>query len=65
MPAPKELSDIFALDSDLAFLFNNGKLRNGPASTVVEAHEDGVRILRVGAISLAEIKSIAPSARII
>ena len=64
-PTPKELSDIFVLDSDLAFQFNNGKLRAGPASTVVEADQDGVRVLRVGAISLEEIQAIVPAATLI
>ena len=62
---PKEISDIFVLDSDLAYKFNNGKLRSGPASTVVEADQDGVRVLRVGAISLEEIQAIVPAATLI
>lgn len=62
---PKEISDIFVLDSDLAFKFNNGKLRSGPASTVVEADQEGVRVLRVGAISLEEIQAIVPAATLI
>ena len=64
-PTPKELSDIYVLHSDLAFQFNNGKLRNGLASTVVEADQDGVRVLRVGAISLEEIQAIVPGATLI
>ena len=62
MPVAKELSDIFALDSDLAFQFNSGKLRNGPASTIIEADESGVRVVREGAISLEEIQAIVPAA---
>jgi tRNA threonylcarbamoyl adenosine modification protein (Sua5/YciO/YrdC/YwlC family) len=61
-PAPKALSDIFVLDSDLAFQFNNGNLRKGPVTTVVEADETGVRVLRIGAISIEEIQSIVPGA---
>ena len=61
-PVPKELSDIFVLDSDLAFQFNNGLLRKGPATTVIEADNEGVRVLRVGAISLEAIQEIAPGA---
>ena len=64
-PLPKELSEIFVLDSDLAFQFSNGKLRKGPASTIVEADQDGVRVLRVGAISLEDIQAIVPTARAI
>ncbi len=59
---PKALSDIFVLDSDLAAQFNNGKLRNGPVTTVIEADETGVRVLRIGAISLEQIQSIVPAA---
>jgi len=62
MPAAQSLTDIFVLDSDLALLFNNGKLRKGPISTVLEADETGVRLLREGAILLAEIQKIVPSA---
>ncbi|MEI7540135.1 MAG: Sua5/YciO/YrdC/YwlC family protein [Actinomycetes bacterium] len=62
---PKEISDIFVLDSDLAFKFNGGKLRVGPSSTVIEADSDGVRVLRIGAISLEEIQAIVPSAALI
>jgi tRNA threonylcarbamoyl adenosine modification protein (Sua5/YciO/YrdC/YwlC family) len=61
-PVPKSLSDIFVLDSDLAFQFNNGNLRKGPVTTVVEADETGVRVLRIGAVSLGEIQSIVPGA---
>jgi len=58
----KSLGDIFVLDSDVALKFDNGNLRKGPISTVIEADETGVRVLRVGAISLAEIKAIVPGA---
>ncbi len=64
-PVPKLLSEVFVLDSDLAFQFNNGKLRNGPASTVIEADKEGVRVLRVGAISFEEIQAIVPTATLI
>jgi tRNA A37 threonylcarbamoyladenosine synthetase subunit TsaC/SUA5/YrdC len=50
------------LDSDVALKFDNGKLRNGPLSTVIEADETGVRVLRVGAVSLEEIQAIVPGA---
>jgi tRNA threonylcarbamoyl adenosine modification protein (Sua5/YciO/YrdC/YwlC family) len=62
MPPAKSLADVFALDSDVALKFDNGNLRKGPISTVIEADETGVRVLRVGAISLAEIKAIVPGA---
>ena len=62
MSPAKSLADVFALDSDVALKFDNGNLRKGPISTVIEADETGVRVLRVGAISLAEIKAIVPGA---
>jgi L-threonylcarbamoyladenylate synthase len=62
MAAPKSLGDIFVLDSDVALKFDNGNLRKGPISTVIEADETGVRVLRVGAISLEEIQEIVPGA---
>jgi L-threonylcarbamoyladenylate synthase len=62
MPVAKSLADIFVLESDVAFKFHNGNLRKGPISTVIEADETGVRVLREGAISLAEIQKIVPGA---
>lgn len=58
--AVKSINEIKVADSDLAFIFNNGVLRNGPLSTVIEADETGLRLLRVGAISLEEILNIVP-----
>ena len=60
--APKSLSDISVLDSELGLQFNNGNLRKGPATTVLEADETGIRVLRIGADSLEEISNIVPEA---
>ena len=62
MPSPKMLSDVMVLDSDVALKFDYGTLRKGPISTVVEADETGVRVLRIGAVSLEEIQAIVPGA---
>jgi tRNA A37 threonylcarbamoyladenosine synthetase subunit TsaC/SUA5/YrdC len=62
MAPPKALSDVWVLESDVALKFDNGTLRKGPISTVVEADETGVRYLREGAISLEEIQAIVPGA---
>lgn len=62
MAPPKSLDDIYVLDSDVALKFDNGNLRKGPSSTVLEADETGVRMLREGAISLSEIQAIVPGA---
>lgn len=61
-PIPKALSDVLVLDSDLALQFNYGNLRKGPMTTVLEADETGVRVVRIGAISLEQIQSVAPGA---
>jgi len=62
LAAPKSLSVVWVLESDVALMFDNGHLRKGPISTVIEADETGVRYLREGAISLAEIQAIVPGA---
>lgn len=62
MAAPQSLSDVLVLDSDVALKFDNGKLRKGPISTVIEADETGARVLRVGAVTLEEIQAIVPGA---
>jgi len=62
MPPIKSLSEINVSDSEVALMFDNGNLRKGPLSTVIEADETGVRVLRVGAISLEEIQAIVPGA---
>ena len=62
MAAPQSLGDVLVLDSDVALKFDNGKLRKGPISTVIEADETGVRVLRVGAVTLEEIQTIVPGA---
>ena len=62
MPTPKSMRDVMVLDSDVAFKFDGGTLRKGPSSTVIEADETGVRVLRIGAVSLDEIQAIVPGA---
>ena len=62
MAAPQSLSDVLVLDSDVALKFDNGKLRKGPMTSIIEADETGVRVLRVGAVSLEEIQAIVPGA---
>jgi tRNA threonylcarbamoyl adenosine modification protein (Sua5/YciO/YrdC/YwlC family) len=58
----KSLIDVLVSDSEVALKFDSGNLRKGPISTVVEADETGVRVLRVGAISLEQIQEIVPGA---
>ena len=48
-------------DWNVAVVFDNGALKSGPRSTIIEADELTVRVIREGAISLAEMKKIAPA----
>lgn len=45
---------------DVALVFDNGPLKSGPRTTIIEADELGVRLVREGAISITEIEKIAP-----
>lgn len=44
----------------MALVFDNGPLKSGPRTTIIEADELGVRLVREGAISITEIEKIAP-----
>lgn len=61
MPVPRSPFMINALESDLAVRFECDELPEGPRSTVIQADDTGIRVLREGAISLDEIRSVAPS----
>mgnify|MGYP006214965733 CR=1 FL=1 len=46
---------------DVAVVFDNGPLKRGPSSTVVEVSKTGLRIVREGAISRDALSAVAPS----
>lgn len=46
---------------DVATVFDNGALKSGQPTTVIEQRADGIHILREGAISAAQVRKIAPS----
>ena len=46
---------------DVAVVFDNGPLKRGPSSTVVEVSTSGLRIVREGAISRDALSAVAPS----
>ena len=59
---PKRRGPLFpALDADYAYFFDAGELPDGPTSTVISVKSDGVSLKRVGAISLAELRSVTPN----
>ena len=50
-----------ALDADYAYFFDAGELPEGPTSTVISVKSDGVTLVRAGAISLADLRSVTPN----
>ncbi|MFM7356936.1 MAG: hypothetical protein ACKO12_08245, partial [Actinomycetota bacterium] len=48
-----------ALDSDYAALFDLGELPEGTSSTVIAIEQEGARLVRAGAISLADLRSVS------
>jgi len=50
-----------ALDSDYAFAFQAGELPEGSASTVISVKSDGITLVRQGAISLSELRTVTPN----
>jgi len=50
-----------ALDADYAFFFDAGELPDGPPSTVISVKSDGLTLVRQGAISLEELRTVTPN----
>jgi tRNA threonylcarbamoyl adenosine modification protein (Sua5/YciO/YrdC/YwlC family) len=48
-------------DWDVAVVFDNGALKTGPRSTIIEADALDVRLVREGAISFDEMVKVAPN----
>ena len=49
-----------AKDWDVAVIFDNGALKSGQATTVIDASQSPITVVRVGAISVAEMTPVAP-----
>ncbi len=45
---------------DVALVFDNGGLKSGPRTTIVEQSDSGLRVVREGAITVAEMTAVAP-----
>jgi tRNA threonylcarbamoyl adenosine modification protein (Sua5/YciO/YrdC/YwlC family) len=59
---PRRSNRLFpALDSDYTYLFDAGELPEGLPSTVIAVKDDGVALMRAGAISLAELREVTPN----
>lgn len=52
---------IFALESDLAAMFDAGELTEGPLTTIVQSDVDGMTIIREGAISREQLAAVVPA----
>jgi tRNA threonylcarbamoyl adenosine modification protein (Sua5/YciO/YrdC/YwlC family) len=50
-----------ALDAEYAFFFDAGELPDGPPSTVISVKSDGLTLVRQGAISLEELRTVTPN----
>jgi tRNA A37 threonylcarbamoyladenosine synthetase subunit TsaC/SUA5/YrdC len=50
-----------ALDADYAYFFDAGELPDGPSSTVISVKSDGLTLVRKGAISLEELRTVTPN----
>ena len=50
-----------ALDADYAYFFDAGELPDGPPSTVISVNSDGLTLVRKGAISLEELRTVTPN----
>ena len=61
LPPARSTDDIFVLESDLAVMIDMGTLEEGAPTTIVEADPAAIRVLRVGAIPLAELSAVVPS----
>jgi tRNA threonylcarbamoyl adenosine modification protein (Sua5/YciO/YrdC/YwlC family) len=48
-------------DWKVAVVFDNGPLKKGPLTSIIEADELGARVVREGAITVAEMTAVAPS----
>lgn len=59
-PPVREISKILTLESMTAVTFDSGKLRSGVLSTVIAADNSGIRLIRAGSITLAQLQEIAP-----
>jgi tRNA A37 threonylcarbamoyladenosine synthetase subunit TsaC/SUA5/YrdC len=48
-------------DWDVAVVFDNGELKSGPKTSIVEVSDAGLKIVREGAISAKDLTAVAPS----
>lgn len=60
-PPMLKIDRVQVKDWKVAVVFDNGPLKKGPQTTIIEADELGARVVREGAITVAEMTAVAPS----
>jgi len=60
-PIVKDLTKLPIYESDVGAIFDEGILNAGPSSTWVDISENVITVVRVGAISLEQLRAKAPS----
>jgi len=61
-PPIRTIKEIQTLDSDIAVKFNAGTLRKGDRTSLIEVESTGLRVTRVGSISVDDVRDVVPSA---
>ncbi len=61
-PPIRAIKEIQSSDSDIAVKFNAGVLRKGDRTSLIEVESAGLRVTRVGSISVDDVRDVVPSA---
>jgi len=56
-----DLTNVSIYESDIGVIFDEGKLESGQLSTWVDISENEITVIRVGDISLEQLRSIVPT----
>ena len=56
-----DLTKVSIYESDIGVIFDEGKLESGQLSTWVDISENEIKVIRVGDISLEQLRSIVPT----
>lgn len=59
-PPIRTIKEIQSLDSDIAVKFNAGTLRKGDRTSLIEVESAGLRVTRVGSISVDDVRDVVP-----
>jgi len=59
-PPIRAIKEIQATDSDIAVKFSAGTLRKGDRTSLIEVESAGLRVIRVGSISVDDVRDVVP-----